>query len=83
MIEKATKLRVLVCRDGDEKANLTFPIYTLRHIESLMPEVVLSKLKDRNINIPEILKKVEATGFSPQIIFEMTSSEKSYRVWIE
>ncbi len=82
-VEKATKLRIIVCREGSEKVNLTFPIYTLRHIESIMPDMVLDKLKERNIDLSEILSQVEASGHSAQTIFEMTSFEKSYRVWIE
>lgn len=82
-MEAATKLRIVVIRDGDEKANMTFPIYTLRHIQSLMPEMVLEKLEQKNINLSEILAKVDASGNTPQTIFEMSSTEKSYRVWIE
>lgn len=62
---------------------MTFPIYTLKHIQSLMPEIVLTKLKERDIDLAQILAKVEESGHAPQTIFEMSEPEKSYRVWIE
>lgn len=83
VMEKATKLRIIVSREGTERANLTFPIATLKHIESLMPEMVLERLKARNIDLAAILAKVKSTGYVPQTIFEMDEYEKSYRVWIE
>ena len=81
-MEKAQSLKIKVIRDGEEKANLTFPIYTLKHIESLMPEVVLSKLKERNFDLADILKKVEESNHQPQTLFEMNEDDKSYKVWI-
>ena len=79
----ATELRIIVIRDGEEKVNMTFPIYTLKHIQSLMPEVVLAKLKERDIDLAKILAKIEESGHQPQTIFEMSEPAKSYRVWIE
>lgn len=81
--EKANKLRIVVSRDGNERVNLTFPIYTLKHIQSIMPEIVLEKLKEREIDLGAILKRVEDSEFIAQTIFEMSTSEKSYKVWIE
>ncbi len=82
-MEKASKLRIVVVRDGSEKANLTFPIYTLRHIESIMPDMVIDKLKEKNIDLKEMLAKVEESEYSPQTIFEVSEVSKSYKVWIE
>ena len=82
-MEKANHFRIRVVRDGSEKANLTFPIYTLTNIQSIMPEMVLDKLRDRDIDLSAILMKVEESGHIPQTIFEVDEPEKSYKVWIE
>jgi len=82
-MKKASKLRIIVSREGVERANLTFPIATLKHIESLMPEMVLERLSKRDIDLAAILAQVALSDYRPQTIFEMDESEKSYRVWIE
>lgn len=80
---EASKLKILVIRDGEEKANMTFPIYTLRHVHTLMPENVLKKLEDKNINLKQLIDEIHETGLTPQTVFEMSETNKSYRVWIE
>jgi hypothetical protein len=82
-MEKANKLRILVVRDGEEKAKLTFPLHTLKHIHNLMPESVLQKLAKRNIDIEAMVSQVEESGYRPQTLFELVEENKSYRVWIE
>ncbi|WP_419168643.1 hypothetical protein [Halobacteriovorax sp.] len=82
-MQKATKLRIVIKRDGKEKANIKLPIYSLKHIETLMPDVALVKLKERNIDLESIVKKVKDSDYSPQTLFEINDPKKSYRVWIE
>jgi hypothetical protein len=83
----AKYLRVVVKKNGKETVNLTMPIYSLKIIDTLMPETVISKLKLRNIDLKELVKKVVDSEYKPQDIFseEFTEGEliKKYRVWVE
>lgn len=62
--------------------DLSLPIASLEFIESLMPQKVLDKLIERNFNLPQLLRDVKASGYEPQTLFEMSTPERSYRVWI-
>ena len=80
---KAKKLRVHVIRDGEKKVDLTFPIYTLNVIESVMPENILKNLKAQRLNIPSMIEKVKNSGFIPQTVFEQITDGKTFKVWVE
>jgi hypothetical protein len=79
----AKNLRVLVTRNGQAKANLTFPIYTLNILDTIMPEFVLEKLKTKGIDLSLMIKDAHARGLAPHVIFEHIEIESSYKVWIE
>lgn len=83
MQESAKNLRVVVVRDGDEKANMTFPIFSLNILDALMPENVIESLSKKNICITTIIENVKNTNYMPQTLFHHHEENKSYRVWIE
>ena len=76
-------LRVQVFKDLECTVDLRMPIASLDFIETLMPQKVLNRLKERDFNLPELVAKVKSSGYEPQTLFEMTTSERSYKVWIE
>ncbi|GAB4024793.1 MAG: hypothetical protein Fur0010_28010 [Bdellovibrio sp.] len=82
-MESAKNLRVVVVRDGDEKANMTFPIYSLNILDTLMPENVIESLSKKNICIKTIIEDVKTSNFMPQVLFDHSEENRSYRVWIE
>lgn len=83
MENQSKHLRVVVVRDGEERANMTFPIYTLNIIDTLMPEAVVESLSQRNIHLPQMISNIKEGGFRPQTLFEHLEESKSYKVWIE
>ena len=83
MSEKAKNLKIRVVRDGEEKAFLTFPIFTLSVLHTVIPDHVLEKIKKRGIDIKNCVKKVEESGSTPQTIFEHSEENSSYKVWID
>jgi len=83
MSDQAKHLRVLITSNGIDQVNMTFPIFTLNILESLIPGFVLASLKLKNIELEKMIEKVKSSGFKPQIIFENNSGEKNYKVWIE
>ncbi len=62
--------------------DLTLPIASLEFIETLMPQKVLDKLNEKNFDLKQLVRDVKASGFEPQTLFEMTTTERSYKVWI-
>jgi hypothetical protein len=75
-------LRVQVFKEKECMVDLTLPIASLEFIESLMPQKVLDKLIERNFNLPQLLRDVRASGYAAQTLFEMSTTERSYKVWI-
>ena len=63
------------------------PIYSVKVMDTLMPEVILKKLKNKSIDLKQILYKVIESDYAPQILFEASFEEegvlKEYKVWIE
>ena len=58
--EEATKLRVVVSREDSEVVNLTFPIYTLSVLDTIIPEKIVEKIN--------LLANVFANGLIALII---------------
>lgn len=83
MTEKAKNLKIRVIREGDEKAFLTFPIFTLTVLDTVIPGHVLEKINRRGIDIKACIKKVQDSGSVPQVVFEHSEENSSYKVWIE
>lgn len=79
----ASKLRVSVTENGVEKVSLTLPIYSLRDLSEYMESEILEKLKERNIDINELVSQNIRSGAYPQELFHLMESKKSYRVWTE
>ena len=81
--EEATKLRVVVSREDSEVVNLTFPIYTLSVLDTIIPEKIVEKINLLDINLKEKIQQIKDSGNKPQIIFEMSNNERSYKIWTE
>lgn len=80
---KSQNLCVQVKQDGSEKVSLKLPIATLDWIETLMPGSVLEQISKKGIDLKTIVEKVKQEDYQPQILFEMSTEIKSYKVWIE
>lgn len=62
--------------------DLTLPIASLEFIETLMPQKVLNLLAERNFDLKALLHEVRASNYQPQTLFEMSTTERAYKVWI-
>ena len=86
-MEKAKHLKVLVKKDGTPSVDIQMPIYSVKIIDTLIPEPVLSILEQKNINLKKIIEDVKNSDYAPQTLFEEEADVdgvlKSYKVWIE
>ena len=80
---QATKLKINIRKEGDEFANLEFPIFTLNMIGTLIPEKAHEYLIKSSIDLESILKSVKESDYKPQTILEFDHNEKHFRIWIE
>jgi len=86
-MEESKNLKVRVISNGEEKVMVTMPIYSLSIIDTLVPENVIKILKNKNIDLKEIIEQVKETRYKPQTLFkeeaEVDGIQKKYHVWIE
>jgi predicted unusual protein kinase regulating ubiquinone biosynthesis (AarF/ABC1/UbiB family) len=78
----STKLFIRVMENSKIKADLEFPSHSVDQLEDLIPDLALETIKKNGIQLTQIIEQVKKSNYSPQILFETGSSEKSYRVWL-
>lgn len=71
-----------VKQDGHENVSLELPIATLDWIETLMPDLVLEQIAKKGIDLKAIAEKAKRENYRPQTLFEMSTENKLYKVWI-
>ncbi len=80
---QATKLHVKITKNNQLLVAVTLPAEAVLDLENLVPENVRAELeKSGDCDLPSILKRLKLDGLSPQILFEYTLNEKSYRIWL-
>lgn len=79
----AKLLKISVSEGFIEKANITLPIHALIDLESIMDEEVLKKIRERNINVSEIVLNTIRSGCYPAELFHLVDGNKTVRVWTE
>jgi len=82
-VAPTTKLRVLVTENDAEKINLEFPAHSVMDLEMLMPSGISEKIKEQGISIRALSDHVIRNGYEPQLLFELKSNEKYFKVWID
>lgn len=81
---KAKHLRILVIRDGQEKANVSMPAATAKWFIDFISDDLLEKIKERGIDLESIQANLKSQEeIHPQKIFELNTEEKNIRVWLE
>jgi len=71
-----------VFKESECMVDLTLPIASVDFIETLMPQKVLDKLMEKNFDLKQLILKIKQSSYAPQTLFEMTTTERSYKVWI-
>ncbi|MEN9596395.1 MAG: hypothetical protein RL236_829 [Pseudomonadota bacterium] len=80
---QATKLHVNITQNNQTLVALTLPAEAVLDLENLVPENVRAALeKSGDCDLSSILTRLKLDGLSPQILFEYTLNEKSYRIWL-
>ena len=81
----AKHLRLTVTESGTTKVSITLPASAIDELESLMDEDTLARIRDRDIDLPEIVRCVRRSGYAPAEIFtfEDAGIARTIRVWME
>lgn len=80
---KAEHFRIQVIRDGEEKANITFPVHTVNYLSTIIPPFIKPKLQEKGLDIDQIKEEIINGGFQAQEVFSMESDGKKIKVWLE
>lgn len=80
---EARHLRILVTENGSEKAQITFRAIAAENLRDLMPDDLIPKLEERDIDIDRISKEARDSGYTRGVLFELEESLKRIRVWLE
>lgn len=80
---RATSLRIQIKRKQLVTVDLKFPIFTLTMVDSFIPAKAQIYLTESSIDLPAILKKIEASDYRPQPIIDFEYEEKNFSIWIE
>jgi predicted unusual protein kinase regulating ubiquinone biosynthesis (AarF/ABC1/UbiB family) len=78
---KTALIRIEVLENTKQVVFLTLPLAELENLPQLIPSKVMHKLPD--VNLQEIIARVIATKYTPQILFHSKIDLRSYKVWIE
>jgi hypothetical protein len=81
--EVRTKLKIKVREAHSVVVSLEMPGHLAAQLEDVMPEHVLAALPKLGISLAEIKARVEMSQFSPQVLFHMEASGRTYRIWLE
>jgi hypothetical protein len=81
--ESAKNIKIEVLEGSSQVVFLSLPMTALDHLESLMPENVLAKIREESINLSTIRERVKNSSFLPQDLFSLQVEKRSYRVWID
>lgn len=67
----AKKLNIQVMQNGELKVKLSSPLHLIDSLEENLETEVLSLIKERKIDLKQLVKKVRASGYTPQEVFSL------------
>lgn len=76
-------LKIYVVKANGNKVELTMPSRVIENLADVIDPPVMESIKRQNIDLDQIKKRVEKSGFAPQKVFDMKDSERSVKVWLE
>jgi hypothetical protein len=62
---------------------LELPSRAIDELEDLIPEDTLAKMQEQNMDFDAIKRRVQQSGYAPQILFEAHTDQRFYRVWLQ
>jgi predicted unusual protein kinase regulating ubiquinone biosynthesis (AarF/ABC1/UbiB family) len=66
-----------------ELVRLELPSRAVDELEELIPEETLARMKDQSLDLSLIKRRIQQSGYAPQILFEAETAERRYRVWLQ
>jgi hypothetical protein len=68
---------------GLKIVQLELPRRAVDDLEELIPEETLARMQDARLDLASIKRRIQESGYAPQILFEAENRERCYRVWLE
>ena len=59
------------------------PARSVDDLENLMPQDTKDRIEEQGIDILELKKQAQKSGYTPQVIFETTAGNREYKVWLK
>ena len=59
------------------------PLASVDNLEHLFPDEDLKVVKAHGVDFPQIIQRVQMSGFAPQTLIDAQTPSRSYRIWIE
>jgi hypothetical protein len=80
----ARHLRVHVSdQQGAPIVQLELPSRAVDELEDLIPEETRARMQDGKLDLSELKRRIQQSGYQPQTVFEAETRERRYRVWLE
>ncbi len=76
-------LKIDVRKGEGNRVELTMPARVVESLEEVIDPPVLESIRKQNIDLKNILKKVQRSGFQAQVLFEIEDSVRKVKVWLE
>lgn len=70
-------------QEGGKVVELELPTRAADDLEDLIPEDTLARMQDAKLDLGAIKRRIQQSGYAPQILFEAETRERRYRVWLE
>jgi predicted unusual protein kinase regulating ubiquinone biosynthesis (AarF/ABC1/UbiB family) len=78
-----TQLKVEVREKGEMKVFLTLPSDVLNRIHDYLPSNALEIIKQKNIQLDQLVQKAKDQNYAAQMIMELEIENKTYKIWLE
>lgn len=81
--QPATRLRILIQRDGRAIQDLTLPAQAALELEQIMPDQVRRGLAKAGHDGDAMKRRLLESGFDAQTLFEYRKGDQDHRIWLE
>jgi predicted unusual protein kinase regulating ubiquinone biosynthesis (AarF/ABC1/UbiB family) len=79
----SSMLRIAIDENGVPKVRLAFGARAVDDLAQLIPEDVRPRLRERGIDLDQVVGRIRDGGYAPGLVFELEEGRKTHRVWLE
>lgn len=76
-------LRIQIYRGNEKSVDLTMPGLAATWIIELIPQDIMKKIEEKNIDLLSIQARLKKDGLVAGDIFSIETEEKKIKVWLE